>query len=91
MGETSVEHGIFIWRLGMSQVRVARDGSGWRVTQFSGGRLLGPSQEIYSERHKDARYAAWDVMARVIRVVEDEETGVAVARQAAQWMRRSSI
>jgi hypothetical protein len=50
---------------------------------------MGPSQTVYEALHRQAKFAAWDVMAKVIWASHDEEKGVEVAVQAAQWMRRA--
>ena len=52
----------------------------------STGRLFGPTETLYEERHADERYACWDVMARVIRATQDEDTGVRAGRDAATWV-----
>jgi hypothetical protein len=44
---------------------------------------------IYEAKHREAKHAAWDVMARVVRASSDEEQGLQVARSAARWMRDS--
>lgn len=90
-GYASVENNIFVWREGRAEVSVLRDGDAWNVVHTSTGRLLGPRLILYSERHKDAKHAAWDVMARVIRVSSDEDKGLQIARSAVKWMRSSEV
>jgi hypothetical protein len=90
-GGASVENDTFVWREGRAEVSVAREGDFWNVLHTSTGRLLGPRLILYSERHKDAKHAAWDVMARVIRVSSDEDKGLIVARSAVKWMRMSEV
>lgn len=83
----SIENDVFVWREGRAEVKVERDGDAWNVMHISTGRLLGPRIVLYAERHKDPKHAAWDVMARVIRVSSDEDKGLQVARSAVLWMR----
>ncbi len=88
-GKADVES--FVWRQGRAEVTLQRDGKDWSVVYTSVGRLLGPRQVIYAQKHRRATHAAWDVMARVIRASRDEEEGLRVARSAAQWMRSANI
>lgn len=64
-----------------------RAGDCWTVVYSSVGRLLGPRQVLYEASHRDPIYAAWDVMARVIRACRDEEEGLRAGRSAAQWLK----
>ncbi|MFL5760834.1 MAG: hypothetical protein ACJ789_14005 [Thermomicrobiales bacterium] len=77
----------FVWRQGSSEVVLSRESDGWSVIFASTGKLAGPRHVIYEAKHKEAKYAAWDVMARVVRASSDEEQGLRVARSAARWMR----
>lgn len=79
----------FAWKHGKDIVLVKRIGSSWHVTCLTQGRLLGPRTCVYEATHRYAKYAAWDVMARVISASHDEEEGVQAAVRAAQWMRRA--
>jgi hypothetical protein len=79
----------FVWRQGKDQIRLSRAGDSWQVSFLTQGRLMGPRQTVYEAIHRQAKFAAWDVMAKVISVSHDEEVGVEVAVQAAQWMRRA--
>lgn len=79
----------FAWRQGKHVVLVKRTGGSWQVMYLSQGRLLGPRTCVYEATHRQAKHAAWDVMARVINASHDEEEGIEVAVKAAQWMRRS--
>jgi hypothetical protein len=85
----SIEKDVFVWRQGGSEVVLSWDGEGWSVRFAAAGKLLGPRHVIYEARHKEAKHAAWDVMARVVRASSDEEQGLRVARSAAKWMRES--
>lgn len=78
----------FIWRKGKDLVTVSRSGGSWQVACLTQGRLLGPRLCVYQGIHKHAKYAAWDVMARVINASHDEEEGIQAAMNAAKWMRR---
>ncbi len=87
---TAEEGGAFVWRRGRDVVRLRREGEGWLVSYQTGGRLLGPQRSVYEARHRIAKHAAWDMMARVINASHDENEGVEAARMAAKWMRRIS-
>lgn len=78
----------FTWRQGKDQIRLTRAGDSWQVSFLTQGRLMGPRQTVYEAIHRQAKFAAWDVMAKVISVSHNEDIGVEVAVQAAQWMRR---
>src|SRR5262249_2495177 len=54
----------FTWRSGGAEVTLAWASDGWIVSYSAAGRLLGPPQLLHQARHRDARHAAWDVMAR---------------------------
>lgn len=90
-GLTSTDGDAFVWRQGRVEVSLKREANIWLIRQLSAGRLLGPNQQIYEERHKQAKYAAWDVMARVIRVSQDEDEGLLAGREAAKWIRSTGI
>lgn len=77
----------FVWRVGRAEVTLADAGDGWTVSYTSVGRLLGPRQVLYQGRHRDATYAAWDVMARVVLASRDEDEGVRAGRSAVQWIK----
>jgi len=79
----------FIWRHGRDLITVSRNGETWQVSYLTSGRLLGPRQCVYQASHRQAKFAAWDVMARVISASHDEDEGLQVALKAAQWMRRA--
>jgi hypothetical protein len=86
---TTFDQDEFVWRQGRAEVALRREGEAWSVVHTSAGKLLGPKQVIYEAKHKNAKHAAWDIMARVIRVSSDEDEGLYVARSAAQWVRLS--
>jgi hypothetical protein len=77
----------FVWRVGRGEVMLSRSGDAWMVTYTSVGRLLGPRQLLYENRHRDPTHAAWDVMARVVLASRDEDEGLRAGRSAAQWLR----
>jgi hypothetical protein len=79
----------FAWRHGKHVVLVKRAGGSWQVMYLSQGRLLGPRTCVYEATHRQAKHAAWDVMARVISASHDEEEAIEAAVQAAQWMRKA--
>lgn len=79
----------FIWRHGRDLITLSRSGESWQVCYLTSGRLLGPRQTIYQASHRTAKFAAWDIMARVISASHDEDEGLQVALRAAQWMRRT--
>jgi hypothetical protein len=85
-GHGAIENDVFIWRQGQAEVTLLREGDSWRIVCISTGRLLGPRQVMYEQRHKHAKQAAWDFMARVIRISSDEDQGLNAARAAAKWM-----
>lgn len=79
----------FVWRHGRDLITLSRAGESWQVSYKTAGRLMGPRQNVYQATHRTAKFAAWDVMARVINASHDEDTGLQVALRAAQWMRRT--
>lgn len=87
---TLEEEDAFVWRRGRDIVRLKRDGEGWYVTYQTAGRLLGPQRCVYEARHRIAKHAAWDMMARVINASRNEQEGVEAASMAAKWMRRTT-
>jgi len=78
----------FVWRQGRDLISLSRAGESWQVSYQTCGRLLGPRRCVYRATHKTAKFAAWDVMARVINASHNEDAGLQVALRAAQWMRR---
>ena len=79
----------FVWKQGKDLVTVSKTGESWQVSCLTQGKLMGPRQTVYEATHRQAKFAAWDVMSKVISVSHDEEEGVEVAVRAAQWMRRT--
>lgn len=77
----------FCRKIGRFEITLYRDIEGWVVEVFSTGRLFGPKVRLHRECHQVTRYAAWDVMARVIHAGHDEEEGITAGRQAAAWLR----
>lgn len=79
----------FIWRKGKNLICLTRAGDSWTVKYQTASRLLGPGNVQYQATHRQAKLAAWDVMARVINACHDEDEGLQVALRAAQWMRNT--
>lgn len=77
----------FVWRRGRDLVVLRKNGESWLVSCTTQGKLLGPAQRVYEATHRQAKFAAWDVMSKVISVSHDEDEGVEVAVRAARWMR----
>jgi len=78
----------FIWKHGSTVVALTREADRWRVSYLVTSRLLGPRQVLYEGIHKDAKMAAWDVMARVTKASHSEDEGVTAAKHAVQWMKK---
>lgn len=79
----------FVWRKGRNLICLTRAGDSWTVKYQTASRLLGPGNVQYQATHRQAKLAAWDVMARVINACHDEDEGLEVALRAAQWMRKT--
>ncbi|MBA3413764.1 MAG: hypothetical protein H0U10_00875 [Chloroflexia bacterium] len=77
----------FVWRSGRAEITLAQAEDSWTVIYTAVGRLLGPRQVVYQCRHQDAKYAAWDVMARVVIASRDEDEGLRAGESAAQWIK----
>lgn len=80
---------VYIWKQGRHSVTLTREGGNWVVRLTSSGRLFGPTETIYEERHASERFACWDVMARVIRATQDEDEGLRAGRAAAAWVNKT--
>jgi hypothetical protein len=78
----------FIWKQGRAIVALTWESGLWHVSYLVTSRLLGPRQVLYQGTHRDAKMAAWDVMARVVVASRSEDEGVQAARRAVQWMKR---
>ena len=92
MASAAISDGeVFVWRHGKAEVTLTRVGNAWTVAYTTAGRLLGPRQTLYHQTHKLPRYAAWDVMARVVQASRDEDEAVRVGRSAAQWLRAHEL
>ncbi len=79
---------VFVWKHGRADVTLTREGDHWRVAHAAVGKLMGPRQTLYEARHRRSDFAAWDVMARVIRICRDEGIGIKAGSDAARWMSR---
>lgn len=77
----------FTWSFERLQLTVSLDGDAWSVVCLSESPLRGPRAIVYESKHRQATHAAWDVLSRVSKATHDDEEGVRVALQAAQWMR----
>ncbi len=86
----SIEIDPFVFRHGRYEVRLSRERGNFVVEYSSSGRLFGPREVIYTERHIEPRHAAWDVMCRVIRATDCEETGITIGRRAMAWLQSAS-
>lgn len=92
MSTPSIEGGLwpsYSWRQGRFGVTLSRDEGSWIVRATSTGRLLGPTETLYEERHTDERHACWDVMSRVVKATRDEDEGLRAGREAARWIATS--
>ena len=76
----------FLTRHGRFEVSITKVVNGWTVEYTTSGRLFGPREVIYTATHSEPRHAAWDVMCRVIRATDDEQTGIMAGRSAAAWL-----
>jgi hypothetical protein len=77
----------YVWRHSRIEITVDRQGDQWRVMSSTSGRLFGPRQTLYVALHRQAKHAAWDVMACAIRASQSEEDGISAGRAAARWMK----
>ena len=59
----------YVWRHSRIEITVDRQGDQWRVISSTSGRLFGPRQTLYVALHRQAKHAAWDVMACAIRAL----------------------
>jgi|SRR4051794_5230585 hypothetical protein len=79
----------FVFRHSRYEIRLSKTDGRYLVEYSSSGRLFGPREVIYTEQHIEPRHAAWDVMCRVIRATDSEETGIAIGRQAMAWLQEA--
>jgi hypothetical protein len=77
----------FTWKRGHYEVTLTLTKEGWLVICSAEGRLLGPPQVIHEAKHREAKHAAWDFMARVGIASRDKDEGLRAGRSAAQWIR----
>jgi hypothetical protein len=77
----------FIWRSGGAEVKLSQASDGWIVEYSTVGRLLGPPQVLHQARHRDAKYAAWDLMSRVQVAARDDAVGMRVGLSAVKWIK----
>lgn len=81
----------FVSKHGRYQIRLFPVGEKWVVEYTSSGRLFGPREVIYTGHHSEVRHAAWDVMCRVIRATDNEQTGIEVGRLAMGWLQNRQM
>jgi hypothetical protein len=87
-GEFGITAGeAFVWKSDRAAVTLTFASDGWIVEHSTVGRLLGPPQVLHHARHRDARHAAWDVMARVQNASKDEAESLRVGQSAARWIK----
>lgn len=76
----------FIWKSARAEVSLSISSEGWVVQHSTVGRLLGPPHVVHQARHRDARLATWDVMARVQNVTNSEAEMVRTGNIVVQWI-----
>jgi hypothetical protein len=77
----------FTWKSDRAEVRLSLTGEGWVVQYSTVGRLLGPPQVLHQARHRDAKHATWDVMARVQSASNNEAEMVRAGHSAVRWIK----
>jgi hypothetical protein len=77
----------FIWRSGHAEVTLSMVSDGWIVEYSTAGRLLGPPQVLHHARHREAKHAAWDVMARVQIASRNPDEGLRAGQSAVRWIK----
>jgi hypothetical protein len=77
----------FIWKSDRAEVTLSLSSEGWIVQYSTVGRLLGPPQVLHQARHRDAKHATWDVMARVQSASHNEAEMVRAGHSAVQWIK----
>lgn len=88
VGEYAITSGeAFVWKSDRAEVTLSLSSDGWIVQHSTVGRLLGPPQVLHQARHRDARLATWDVMARVQNASKNEAEMVRAGHSAVQWIK----
>jgi hypothetical protein len=77
----------FTWKSDRAEVTLSLTNEGWIVQYSTVGRLLGPPQVLHQARHRDAKHATWDVMARVQSASNNEAEMVRAGHSAVQWIK----
>ena len=77
----------FTWKSDRAEVTLSLTSEGWIVQYSTVGRLLGPPQVLHQARHRDAKHATWDVMARVQSASHNEAEMVRAGHSAVQWIK----
>jgi hypothetical protein len=77
----------FIWKSGHAEVTLSMASDGWVVVYTTAGRLLGPPQVLRQARHREAKHAAWDVMARVQIASRNPDEGLRAGQSAVRWIK----
>ena len=77
----------FTWKSDRAEVKLSLTSEGWFVEYSTVGRLLGPPQVLHQARHRDAKLATWDVMARVQSASNNEAEMVRAGHSAVQWIK----
>jgi hypothetical protein len=87
-GEYAITAGeAFVWKSDRAEVILTLASDGWIVQYSTVGRLLGPPQVLHEARHKDAKLATWDVMARVQNASNNEAEMVRAGHSAVRWIK----
>lgn len=77
----------FVWKSDRAEVMLSLVSDGWIVQYSTVGRLLGPPQVLHQARHRDAKLATWDVMARVQNASNNEAEMVRAGHSAVRWIK----
>lgn len=77
----------FVWKSDRAEVMLSLASDGWIVQYSTVGRLLGPPQVLHQARHRDAKLATWDVMARVQNASNNEAEMVRAGHSAVRWIK----
>jgi hypothetical protein len=88
VGDYAISSGdIFMWKSDRAEVVLMDSEEGWLVRHSTVGRLLGPPQLLHQARHRDAKLATWDVMARVQNATKNEAEMVRAGHSAVEWIK----